>query len=289
MACSNGVLEKKQEPDDTGCFCCVDPGTYESTYEHEVDATAFATYLDDDGLLDVAGCASLCADMHWDPSGVVEVYDCEDLGETGTEGAHTVSCHIEEQAYCEGRAHESLAERGSGSAPSASGAWLARAACAEAGAVHAFLALRRELAVHGGGGWSAGPTVQPTPVRSLVEIAIENAVEGCVNETFAALVAGWQSQHADAADVRVVMARIAADEAGHAQLAYDLHAWLETVLTDAERAQVTAAWSTAARAVADSESVADEAVRQELGLPDREQRAALASELGLRLWRPAEA
>lgn len=44
--------------------------------------------------------------------------------------------------------------------------------------------------------------VEPSPVRSLEEIAIENAIEGCVRETFGAAVAMIQSERAGDARVR---------------------------------------------------------------------------------------
>lgn len=38
------------------------------------------------------------------------------------------------------------------------------------------------------------PRVERAPVRSLEDIAVENAVEGCVRETFGALVGAWQAR-----------------------------------------------------------------------------------------------
>jgi hypothetical protein len=63
------------------------------------------------------------------------------------------------------------------------------------------------------------------PVRQLEAVLVENAREGCVNETYAALVALHQARHATDPRVREVFTEIAADEQRHAELAWDLHAW----------------------------------------------------------------
>ena len=53
-------------------------------------------------------------------------------------------------------------------------------------------------------------------MRELEAIAIENAVEGCVRESFGALLATWQAKTAGDARVRAAMKRIARDETRHA-------------------------------------------------------------------------
>ena len=55
--------------------------------------------------------------------------------------------------------------------------------------------------------------------RRPVEIARENAEEGCVRETFGALLAAHQAAYACDPEVREVMTRIAGDELRHAALA----------------------------------------------------------------------
>lgn len=98
----------------------------------------------------------------------------------------------------------------------------------------------------GAGVEPALPMHDPGPVRALFALAHENAVEGCVRELFGALVARWQSVHADAPEVRVALRRIAADEARHAGLAWDVAAWVEPRLSHDERAHLAlaraAAW-----------------------------------------------
>ena len=60
---------------------------------------------------------------------------------------------------------------------------------------------------------------EPEPVRitpcrceTFETVAVENAIEGCVRETYGALVSFWQARAAGDPKVREVYARIAEDE-----------------------------------------------------------------------------
>jgi hypothetical protein len=134
------------------------------------------------------------------------------------------------------------------------GRYLCAAARLEADSVHAFRRLRRELAEHGAparlrhaalraqrdevrhardtGELARGygvaprmPRVPERPVRSLEAIAVENAVEGCVRETYGALVAMFQSRAAQDPTVARHMRRIADDEIRHAALSWQVARW----------------------------------------------------------------
>ena len=72
-------------------------------------------------------------------------------------------------------------------------------------------------------------------VRPLAAIALENAREGCVLEAYAALETLHQAKLAASPLVRRELRRVAQDELAHAQLAFDLQAWLHQELTSAER------------------------------------------------------
>jgi hypothetical protein len=86
------------------------------------------------------------------------------------------------------------------------------------------------------------PSFGATPSeRSLEAIAVENAVEGCVRETYGALVALWQAAHAQDPVVAAAMAPIADDETRHAELAWEVAAWAESRLSSAARRRVEAA------------------------------------------------
>lgn len=81
------------------------------------------------------------------------------------------------------------------------------------------------------------PEVAPmtTKLPSLFEIARDNAEEGCVRETYGALVAHLQASRAEDREVRAAMSVIAEEETEHAALSWDLAAWLEAQLTELER------------------------------------------------------
>lgn len=91
----------------------------------------------------------------------------------------------------------------------------------------------------------------PAPVATVVDadlfaVALHNAVEGCVHESWAAVEAHWQVGHAPL-EARRLFARIAADELRHGQLAWDLHDWLLPQLSPADRDRVLRAQSKALR------------------------------------------
>jgi hypothetical protein len=86
--------------------------------------------------------------------------------------------------------------------------------------------------------------------RSLSDIALENAVEGCVRETFGALVATFQADHARDPEIAVTMKTIAADETRHAALAWATAKWLDPQLSDDARAQISVAAREAVRTLA---------------------------------------
>ena len=109
---------------------------------------------------------------------------------------------------------------------------------------------------------------------SFFELAVENATEGCVRETFGALVTLHQAAYAESAVIREAFAAIAEDEVEHAALSWELKAWFDTQLSAAERATVQQAHLHAlALARRDAASTPD-APGLALGLPvpDRAQR-----------------
>ncbi len=191
-------------------------------------------------------------------------------------------------------------------ARSALGAYFARMAHDEAASVHAFRRLSDELSVHGApsalvlgaarsardeehharvmtdharghGASVASPRVRRARPRSLEALARENAVEGCVNETFGALILCWQAAHAADASARRTFARLAADETRHAALSWAVAQWAEGRLDAAGRARVAAA---RARALRDLTRGAREApFASPVGRPDRRARAALLDAL----------
>ena len=112
--------------------------------------------------------------------------------------------------------------------------------------------------------------------RSTEAVAMENVVEGCVRETYGAVVASWQARKAADLDVRRAMGSIARDECIHADLSLDVHTWAMTTLDHAGRERVRRAEQQARGelyAEVEAEIATDLVVH--LGLPSRAQARAL--------------
>ena len=224
---------------------------------------------------------------------------------TTPEGARSLNCQIpcpggrRPEGFCD------VALDG----PETTGAWFARLAALESASVTAFDRMVFELTLHGApadliagaraavveerrhtaltvglarafGREPALPVTAPAAPRPLAAVALDNAVEGCVRETYGALVATWQAAHASDPRVAAAMAVIADDETRHAALSWALHAWVAARLDAGARAALDRAMQAAVRAL-----------RQELagdvgadlvataGLPTREQQASLLDAL----------
>jgi len=74
--------------------------------------------------------------------------------------------------------------------------------------------------------------------RPLFQIALENAVEGCVRETYGAVQGLLEARTSVDPALRRAMQSIGADECRHAELAWAVHAWAMARLTDPERRTV---------------------------------------------------
>jgi len=160
------------------------------------------------------------------------------------------------------------------------GSWLARTAHLEAAAVQAFQLLAAELAHHGApkslveaalaaaqdevrhaqiiGNLARTHGCEPSPIgsanltiRSLREIAADNAREGLGRECWGAMIGLWQAEHASDLRVRQAMTAVALDEVRHAELSRAIDAWIRTRLTPNEQSLVDVsldeAWRTLAR------------------------------------------
>ena len=198
--------------------------------------------------------------------------------------------------------------------PGAAARFLAQAAYLEAAAVDAFETLARELEMHGApqglraaarraarderrharatkklaeraGARVPAVKVEPPGVRSLEEMAIENAVEGCVRETFGAAVAMIQAEQAGDLDVRRAMKRIALDETRHAELSWAVAQWIEPQLDADARGRVCKARTRAVDALAREAAQEPEAsLIGRLGIPKASQAVAVLDELRATLW-----
>jgi len=143
------------------------------------------------------------------------------------------------------------------------GAYLAECAQLEAAAVIAFELLACELSAHAAPAalierclsavederrhtrlmtaaarrYGVEPT-RPAPLTralpTLIELARENVVEGCVRETWGALSAALQARTARDPQLAALYASIAPDELNHAELSWDIHDWLAERTDSAE-------------------------------------------------------
>jgi hypothetical protein len=129
------------------------------------------------------------------------------------------------------------------------------------------------------------PEARLLPVRPLVDVALENIVEGLVREVYGAAVATVCAERAAAQSVRVVMEGIAEDERGHAALAIDVAVWLQAAIDPIEGAWVEDALRHAVVALA--EEVGTDPVPElvhAVGLPSRGNALWLWSYLSHRVW-----
>jgi hypothetical protein len=144
--------------------------------------------------------------------------------------------------------------------------------------------LTARLARRFGAGRVRCPRVTRRPERDLLSVALENATEGCVSESFAAAVALHQAATASDPGVRAVMATIAEDELLHAQLAWDVHAWATDRLDRADRDRVVAARALAGhRLLVDAGRAVPAELVRHAGLPDAASATRMAA-AALPLW-----
>ncbi|MDG1479098.1 MAG: ferritin-like domain-containing protein [Myxococcota bacterium] len=306
----------------TGClpFICGD-----MTVENSTNSYTF--YLESEGMVmisegdfvdptSVEGCEAMCEAVF--DGTVTTIHSCESEIDVVSEDADSgmediplvdMTCVVSGEVSCEGGRHSStLQRRAAGRGEDITAAWLAREACAEAGSVHAFRQLVRELLHHGAplalvdaaraaavdeirhtrmvrrlalrrGGTPAPVRVQHTPPRGLLAIAMENAVEGCVHETFAAARAGWQARHAADPQLRAVSAVLARDESRHADLAAAVHQWACSILPPEQAAAVEDARQSAWSRLAQHPPAVTPAASRVLGLPDAQAHRQLVSAL----------
>ena len=198
---------------------------------------------------------------------------CEATGEAADTGGHLARCaHLEsasEVAFvqladwlADRDAPQTLVER-----------------CREAGRQESeHAAVIAELArAHGG---TLLPLEQHRATADLLSVAVHNATEGCVFETWAALVAQWKADHALDPAIRAAYGQIATDEAEHGQLAWDLHLWLMAQLSEAQRRTVDDAQRAALGRLPEIARRQAQRFPAVLGMPVPAQAAEMAARLG---------
>lgn len=194
--------------------------------------------------------------------------------------------------------------------------YLADAARLEAASVHAFRHVTAELRAHGaprrliaaarraaadevrharvtaalarrfGARSLEAPRIPAPPPRDLESMVRDNAVEGCVRETFGAAVGVWQAKRAKDAKVAKFMRRIAADELRHAALAWDIAAWAEGKLSANARERIGEAKRQAvAELRVELAQPPHPSIVEALGVPSAGSALLLHTALERRVWR----
>jgi hypothetical protein len=112
--------------------------------------------------------------------------------------------------------------------------------------------------------------------RTLEDVARDNAVDGCVRETFGALLGTVQAARASDARMRAFFEGIVEDELAHAALAWDLHRHLLLRLSREARARVHAAQARALAELGEGDESSAE-LRARAGALSAAERRALAA------------
>lgn len=227
--------------------------------------------------------------------------------------AAVVTCEIQVTTDCGGvgrwQPGARLGGRCAGRGAPAVARWLADASALEALSVHAFAALGQALDRLGAPlalrqdvrraqrderrharatrrlaraqGVTPRPVQLALPARpSLLTLARDNAVHGCLEETWGALLLSHQARHAPSAALRRHFRALATDETRHAALSWRLHAWLLPQLSADERATLTHAVREAREALQlSARREPDPALRAFAGLPSGPDAGALHDRL----------
>jgi hypothetical protein len=257
----------------------------------------------------LADCAYFCKSYYFschafdftDESG--HVYQSCNDGSVPTSSPITVDCMT--CPFGSGRRPAHLAAPRFERAPSAVGDYFARAAHLEAASIRAFRDLEAELAEHRApkslvrgaaraardevrharamsrlarrfGARTPRARVARRERRSLEAMATENAIEGCVRETYGALVVSWQAAHARDPEIAREMTRIADDETRHAALSWAIARWAESRLDASARRRVARARAAAMACIEASIRDMPTSVTVAAGFPSSAQQQALA-------------
>ena len=156
-----------------------------------------------------------------------------------------------------------------------------RAAADEA--VHAILCAR--IARQHGATPRMVTRAAPAAIPTLEALAHANAVEGCVREGWAALVATWQAGAAVDPAIRAAMQRIAPDETAHATLSRAIDRWARRRLSAAAIARLDAARACEIQSlVAAAAQPVPAALVAAAGLPDATTATRLIDGMRTHVW-----
>lgn len=255
-------------------------------------------------------CEPLCTEVYRREYGVAPTVPPPCMLEVdSTTGLDVAAFPMEQQ--CVGGRRPAGYRRGRGCGPTV-GRYLAQQAELEAASVRAFGDLHEDLRALGApislrraaitaaadevrhartcerlarqhGAAPAFREIPPAKRRSLRQLALDNLVEGCVRETYGAVVAGYQGRTAGDATVRRAMRAIARDEARHAALSWRIHAWVSPQLSPDERRELANAAATVRSELAGG-AEPDVELTGVLGVPDARVASVLLAQLDATVW-----
>jgi hypothetical protein len=250
-------------------------GVYDFDIEEDINAGRLQALLNDSSSLESVTCEMLCLQYEGDATGfdtceyeldfdaLPEDFDTWDANEI----VGTLQCSGVGEMLCEGRRPVGYVEVGT--QYSNIGGRFAHTAQLEAASIIAFIELAQQLEA-----WDAPkglihrcllaakdevhharafmrlakkfnatipPIQQEVSAQDLLSIAIHNAVEGCVFETWAALKSHHQAAHCEIPELQKLYKQVAIDETRHGQLAWDLHTWFMKQLNKTDQQLVIAA------------------------------------------------
>ena len=252
-------------------------------------------------------CAEVCQ-AHFESYDFVT--DCTEVADDA--GSTTFTCEFVEECVG-GRFHQTIDQTPRAEGTSRLGAWLAQMAHDEAASAMSFHALERELRAHGApselrqrlleaardevghatlirglaearGGIVPTPTTVDVPSRELFDIALENVLEGCVQETWLAMRAWVQARQATDPEIGAALTQIAVDETRHAELARELDQWLRSRLGPADNTRLDLARDAAVARLIARIDAGDRPRFPEAGLPSAPQEQQLIRVLASLLW-----
>ena len=294
--------------------CCGDVEDYQRESTIDPDSPEYKTLVDA-CLADDLSCEALCTEIlrqqEVAQADEATFSECRIMNAAATQVHMTYSFPYE---CIGGRRPAGLSGHMQASAASPIGTWLAQMAHLEAASIYAFANTARQLARHGAPRpliarsiaamaqeidhartmaglarrWGAQPpTVYMTtpPDQSLFELCLDNAVEGCVRETFGAVVATYQAQMAGDVAVRAAMRQIACDETEHAETSFAIDAWARAHLDREQRDQIDAAKQRAIATLTERAAAPiDAELTATLGVPGPAEATRLVGSLRERIW-----
>jgi len=133
------------------------------------------------------------------------------------------------------------------------------------------------------------PLFASLPPRGIVLSAIDNAVEGCIRQTYGALVVTYQAKGAKDLPTRDGMRSVASEKRRHAALAWRASVWFEKRLPSNDVERIRRAQHEELEALGrEVDPGLTPFERGLLGLPDRDRALSILERLTRELWSVAD-